>query len=254
MSSWMHVNASYRDTLARAGLVSFDDWMGAARDAERDAGRRETFTTFALDVAGGFRVYLKRFRPAGPSPRFVLRHSRQRREAESAWMLAALDVPTAEVVAAGERRCCTCVTAAFVATREIPGAVPMPEFVETRPTRARRRALVAALARIVRRMHDGGYVDHDLRFRNILVTTTDDGAGVHLIDSPRGGRPRCRVRWAKRRDLATLNEDARTLASRTERLRFVLTYLGTDRLGRVGRRLCRRVENLTDRIVRRGRR
>ena len=243
MSSWMNVNESYRERLTRAGLVSFDDWMQVARERERPAGRQETFTVFTLDVDDGFRVYLKRFRPSRPSAWFIVRRSRQRREAESAQILARLGVPTAEVVAAGEQRTCGCVSEAFVATKEITDARPLPEVLQTLETRADRLALVGNLAAIVRRMHDGDYVDHDLYFRNVLVRGAAAGrCELYIIDSPRGGRPWCCLRRKKLRDLATLNRDARGVVSRTDRVRFIMTYLGKDRLDRGDRDLCRRID------------
>ena len=103
--------------------------------------------------------------------------------------LATIGVPTAEVVAAGECRRRGCAAEAFVATKEIAGARPLTEFLAEFSAdvrgRARREkvALVEALARVVRRMHDAGYVAHDLYARNVLVTVGPDGGhAVWLID------------------------------------------------------------------------
>ena len=241
MTEWFTVNDAHRDVLARAGLATFDDWMDVATDDERPAGRQETLTRFDLPGRDDFGVFLKRCRPAGPMPRFFLRHSRQRREAESAWTLQTLDVPTVEVVAAGERRRFGCVSAAFVATCEIRGAGPVSERATT--SRRERNALIDALARVVRRMHDGGFVDHDLYLRNVLVRRTPEGAHeVFIIDSPRGRLRRFGQRRGTVRDLACLDRGARTRASRSDRVRFMKTYLGRERLDDADVRLMREID------------
>jgi len=177
--------------------------------------------------------------------RFFLRRSRQRREAENAVLLCRLGVPTAEVVAAGERRRFGCVTAAFVATREIPGAESMAERAEmlrNMPRRAK-TALIEQLARVVRRMHEAGFIDHDLYLRNVLVRETP--AGTHelfIIDSPRGGRRRFGRRRGRLRDLACLSRDARALVSRIDRARFVKGYLAHARLDRADATFMRDVD------------
>jgi len=249
MSEWMRINESCRKAVWEAGLVGFDDWMTVARTSEKSSGRGETLADFEIARHEGFRVYLKRFRPQGLTFRFFLRRSRQRREAENAIFLRETGVPTAEVVAAGERRRLGCVTEAFVATKGIPGAIPLTEFAsafaaERLPeSRRKRLALIEKLASIVRRMHDAGYVDHDLYCRNILVGETPEGTHeFYVIDSPRGECPVLSRRRGKLRDLACLSRDARDFLSRTDRARFMKTYLGLARLGRGDWVLCRKID------------
>ena len=246
MSQWLFINESFRDALERAGLAGFDDWMNVSRESEEPSDREESMTV--VDVKG-FRVYLKRRRPERAGFRFFLRRSRLRREAENAMFLRELGVPTAEVVAAGERRRRGCATEAFVAVREIRGARPLGDYVREFWTerRGRRRreqiALIEKLALIVRRMHDAGYVAHDLYWRNILVSDAPEGAHAFwIIDHPRGGRRLLGLRDGKIRDLACLNRDAGPCVSRADRVRFVRFYLGRRRLGSSGAQLCRRVE------------
>jgi len=249
MSERMEINETCRELAAGAALTGFDDWMNVAREDETPAGREESLTVFRLGGAGGFRVYLKRYRPARPRLRFFLRPSRQTCEAENAKFLRELGLPSAEVVAAGERRRFGCVAASFVATREIPDATPLsvlgPGLLAKRSKEARRARLeiIAKLAGIVRRMHDAGYVDFDLYCRNVLVTETPGGTHeLYKIDSPRGGRPLLGRRRGMLRDLACLNRDARTFLSKTDRVRFIQAYLRRERLRVDDRRLCRRID------------
>lgn len=245
----MRINESCRKAVWESGLVGFDDWMQVARASEKPSGRAETLVHFEIAGHNGFRVYLKRFRPDRLTFRFFLRRSRQRREAENATVLREIGVPTAEVVAAGERRRLGCVTEAFVATRGIPGATPLTEFApvfgaERSGERRRvRLALIEKFASIVRRMHEAGYVDHDLYWRNILVSETPRGTHeFHVIDSPRGTRHVAGGRRGKLRDLACLHRDGREFLSRTDRARFMKVYLGRERLERADWLLCRRID------------
>jgi tRNA A-37 threonylcarbamoyl transferase component Bud32 len=221
--------------------------MRVARDLEHPSGRQESLTTFILAGDVGFRVYLKRYRPRRPSLRFFLRRSRQRRERCSAERLLALGIPTAEVIAAGEQRRFGCVSAAFVATREIPDTCPLDVVVpewwgeRTAQTHRRRHGLIVKLARLVRRMHDGGYVDHDLHLRNILMRELPgELPTLFMIDSPRGGCRFLRGR-GKVRDLAALDRDAGLFLTKADRLRFMRAYLGRGRLNRRDKDLVARI-------------
>lgn len=117
-----------------------------------------------------------------------------------------------------------------VMSEESPGAPP-----------ALRRELIDRLARYVRRLHEYHFVHHDLFWRNIILS----GQSLdhfNLIDAHKG-----RV-WlpgtetlARAKDLATLDAAAPAFFRRTERLRFLLLYLGQDRLDARGRQLAGRI-------------
>lgn len=249
MSEWMRINEAYADVLAEAGLTGFDDWMTVAREDERPTGRQESLTVFRPGGERGFHVYLKRCRAKRPMGRFFLRRSRQRREAANAEFLRGLGVPTAELVAAGERRFLGCVSASFVATREIENARPLSALAprlfadRSRRTRPLRLSVIAKLAGIARRMHHAGYIDFDLYWRNVLVQERPgDMPELYKIDSPRGGRRLFGRRRGRLRDLACLSRDARSHLSRTERARFLKAYLGRDRLSHEDGDFCERIE------------
>jgi hypothetical protein len=92
-------------------------------------------------------------------------------------------------------------------------------------------------------MHRTRFADGDYHLRNLLARRLRDGWKFRNLDSPKGrvfswGPLRAR---AQRRDLALLDRDARGLFRATERLRFLLQYLGVPRLDERGRRAVRRI-------------
>jgi rfaE bifunctional protein nucleotidyltransferase chain/domain len=189
VSVWLHINETYAGMLAETDLSTFDAWMSVPVERERSSGRRESLAVLSPEALG-FRIFLKRYRPKSPTMRFFLRRSRQRREAENAMRLGEAGIPSPEVVAAGEKRRGGRVAAAFVATREIERVRPLSEVIaapRADASRDARRRLIDALARLVRQMHDLGYVDFDLHCRNVMVREhADDDPEFFIMDSPRG--------------------------------------------------------------------
>ena len=246
MADWLYVNPAHREMLDRAKLGGLDAWMSAARGSEGPRDRGESLAVVELPA---FRVFLKRYRADGAARLGFLRRSRVRREAENAMLLRAAGVPTADVVAAGERRRLGRPVEAFLATREIVGARALASLAAEYPpgVRGRRRreklALVEKLALIVRRMHDAGYVAHDLYVRNVLVTDGPDGSrALWLIDHPRGSQ---RL-WGRAdgfvRDLACLRRDLPDGVTGADVARFVKFYLGLRRLDRRAAKFMRAVD------------
>jgi len=97
------------------------------------------------------------------------------------------------------------------------------------------------IANYVRRIHEDGFTHGDLKWRNILVTTTDAPC-VFFIDCPSGGRKSFfRRRHFVIKDLAGLDRPAAEYLSRTTRLRFYLWYRNQTRLTQEDKALIARV-------------
>jgi hypothetical protein len=127
----------------------------------------------------------------------------------------------------------------------------MPHWPELHP--AKRRETLHGVARLVGKLHRKGYVHRDLYLSHIFYDdSAQGGESVQLIDLQRVIRPRWRrERWIVK-DLASLNfSTPQNCLSRTERLRWLLVYLGTRKLTASGRRLAYRVLGKTSRIARR---
>jgi tRNA A-37 threonylcarbamoyl transferase component Bud32 len=166
-----------------------------------------------------------------------LRRSKVKREYDFLLQLAQSGLEAAVPIAWGEQRIARWLLRSFLVTEGIPGPMPMDEFIaQTLPAmpdaerRRARRELLRTLAQSTRRFHDHGFVHHDLYWRNIILS--EGGMDrFFIIDAPKGRR--CRP-WenlgCRAKDLATLDAPAPLFFRRTERLRFVLSYSGANRL------------------------
>lgn len=146
-----------------------------------------------------------------------------------------LDAPVA--VAWGEERRAGFVIRSFLISEAVAAAFSLDRFIrdwlpglplgEQRRVRA---VLIQRLADSTRRMHQQRFVHHDYFWRNIILSGTHLRS-FSLIDAHKGtvwppwGERRSRVK-----DLATLDAPAPRFFRRTDRLRFLLAYLGERRL------------------------
>ena len=137
--------------------------------------------------------------------------------------------PVARPVAVGERRRLGVLERSWAVTRDL-GARDLRVLLEAaRENGAERRALLERFARFARRLHDAGVDQDDFSPNNFLVR--GDGEFV-LIDferarlrrGPLGARAWTQLAKLHRRDFGV---------SRSERLRFLRTYLGSS--GAAGR-------------------
>jgi hypothetical protein len=125
---------------------------------------------------------------------------------------------------------------------------------------AARHQIATLLARFVAEFHQTGLCHRDLYLCHIFAQLDFSGSAppeFTLIDLARAFRPRWRrQRWIIK-DLAQLDASARQIgASRTDRLRFLNTYLGLAREGRLGdyaRRIIRKSDWILSRIARKSR-
>lgn len=123
----------------------------------------------------------------------------------------------------------------YMVTRETPG-IPFRQYLhQQRDGRslpiqglALRRKVLRALGREVGRLHASGFSHGDLRTGNVLVAIENaSSVRVYFLDNE-GTRRHLFGRVPRRRrvkNLAQLNMDAPSLASRTDRLRLFLAYL-----------------------------
>ncbi len=249
------IRGEYLKSLAEAGFDRFDAFMG--RDLGDPIARSRTSRTVRCTLPGGPRIYVKSYYYT--SWRSVLRgslrntwlgRSRARREWDSLELQEALGLPSVPRIALGECRFLGALTGCFLVTAEAPGETlenlagrisPGTEATVS-GDREPRQGLIRAVADLTRRMHDHHFVDGNFRFRNLLAAPGGDGSwDLVNLDSPRGRRTR-RIARARLVDLASLRGDALRCTTRTERLRFLLTYLGHRRLTPDARDLARRIE------------
>jgi hypothetical protein len=245
------VDESLRPILAAAGLDSFEalwaletpwfeppnrrrgGWSGVARIGLADGeGSRQGF-------------FLKRqenhtrWSPAHPvrgEPTFAA-------EMRNILGLRRSGVPTLEPVFFAQRRMEGHWRVVLV-TRELGGYRPLDAFTKEwqaagwSQTRMLRRQVLAVAAPAIRRMHLAGFQHRALHPKHVFVKTDQAGrVGVCLIDLEKMRRRPFSFRNALR-DLDSLNRRSPHW-SRTDRLRFLKRYLGTERLDWRGRLLWR---------------
>jgi serine/threonine protein kinase len=166
-------------------------------------------------------------------------------------MEAGFNAPVA--IAAGEERCLTVLRRSFLVTLPVEGC-SLPQFLCGRcaacapafPLR-RKREMLAALARELRRFHDRGFVHGDLVPGNIFVV--HDGRGLAHFCFMDNDRTRRYPAWLKhrlwRRNLVQLNRFPLAGISLQDRMRFFHAYMKLGKLGSKERKLLRWLEQKT---------
>jgi len=134
---------------------------------------------------------------------------------------------------------------AILITEELSGFVSLEALVADwthngAPPPAVRRNVIRAVAHLARRMHRSRIQHNCFYPKHIFVRVGDDGqAAARVIDLEKSrSRPFATV--CALRDLDTLNRHAAAWR-RSDRLRFLLDYLGVARLPRYGRWLWRQL-------------
>lgn len=175
------------------------------------------------------------------------------REWENTRRAGELGIPVPELIlaAADPNRPCK----SLLVTRELAGYLPLHRYLPARwladrgsPARRRaffafKRRLVARLAEMTRRLHAANLFHRDLYLCHFFLAETESGADgfqLVLIDWGRLIESR-RDRW-RIKDLAQLlfSSDLAGI-NRSDRLRFLLQYLGIRRLNPEARALARKV-------------
>lgn len=265
MNRQMWVCPSDAALLARHGLADFDcffttslaepmpkpglppwRWRGRLRLPD-EAGREHVFYLKRFDgIPVGYllRSRLRDGSPSGPAAR----------EVANARRLHAAGVPTVRIAAWGIERRARLERRSFVLTRAAPGealerllgelaALPRPRL------RVVRRALLAATADVVRRLHAARLVHRDLYLSHLFADAQSDPPAITLIDIQRIMRPRWRWRRWVVKDLAALDYSTpRWAVSTTDRLRWLERYLGRPWREGSSRRLARQVARRSRRL------
>ncbi len=198
----------------------------------------------ALELVGR-RYFVKHYRALKPSLRHFIGASRVRTEWNNLQYFNSLNIPTPDPVAMGERRQWGVFREGILVTAEVPNALDLEQLAITRNSYLHDRnwfdCLCRELAIPLRRLHDTAFTHNDLNWRNVLLTL-EPTLKVYFFDCPTGRRwpwPFLPFRIAK--DLTHLDKLGRLYLSRSQRLRFYLTYAGHTRLDDKDKRLLRRV-------------
>lgn len=239
----LFIDPSWKPLLERSGLAGFEQawtyeaaWVEAPNDYR--GGWSGVGRVTLMDEAGEVGVYLKRQQnharrtwrhPWTGEPTFT-------REFRIIRHLQRHGVGTPQPVLFGERRLQGALQAVLL-TAELAGFRPLDELGAVGWPLARQRALLRAVARTVRGMHDAGIQHRSLYAKHLFVRAGGDGFEVAVIDFEKSRRNLWPVLPAFY-DLVTLNY--RTAGwSRSSRLYFFKQYWDAGKLTRWQKWLCR---------------
>lgn len=209
MSTTLTIAEGFAEPLRAAGFETFGKIM--ALPAPRGDVTRAVPGRFTTRVeAAGRTFYLKRHHGL-----------RTAWQARNEWLRlhelrdAGIACPTP--VAFGEQRGLFGTDESFVVTEEIPNAAQADWWLRDRP--ARRGELLAPIADLARRFHEGGWCHKDFYLCHFFVQETADDAGalkIFLLDLQRCARPCCCARRWRVKDLAQLHYSMTAQSGYTE--------------------------------------
>lgn len=253
----IRIDAAYADRLRAAELDS------VPRALDYESGRvcawsRSTDTIHVPGCGGIPGFFLKRYKyPTwGRRLRAALRGTffgEHRAAAERRLLndMRMLGIPAVRPIAYGARRIAHFLSASFLITEEVPEARNLTNFAAQVASgkialgAVGRQRFCAALARQIAEIHSAGFVHGQLFWRNILIRVGPSGdAEFFFLDA----RPRRTGGWVSRQsdwwieELGHVAASARPFSTRTDRLRFLLTYSGTRQLTPDLRNLIRRID------------
>ena len=143
----------------------------------------------------------------------------------------------------------------FIITEKIPDAESLeqklPDYFDSAPTvenLALRRDFISQLATVIKKFHKTGYRHRDLYLCHIFYTGSGE---FYLIDLARAFKPLFFGGRFRVKDLAQLYYSAPGKKfSRTDRLRFYLSYLGRNKLTTKDKTFISKVKRKAKRIAR----
>jgi len=181
-------------------------------------------------------LFLKVFHPPSgiASAKDFCRSSKAFRFLRQSVALAAAGFLAPTTVAAGEERTRRRLKRAFVLTAAVPGE-PAPEFLRNRYSDglsglglAEKRLALESMGRVIRCLHDAGFVHGDLVPTNIVIATEPGGGcRFYLMDNDRTRRyPLWLAQSLWKRNLVQLNRFPLPGITLQDRMRFFRAYSG----------------------------
>lgn len=220
----------WRELLRSSSLQTFDDWWQKKVDwFEPPNMRRGGWSGVSRLVLGdeGRAVFLKRqenhvFRNLAHPFRGMPTFSR---EMENILTLQKAGVPALTPVYFAQRNA-DGVLRAILVTEALAGFVALNTVVPARLSFAARHKLIEEVTRVLNILHRNKLAHNCLYPKHLFVKAGEGGYEVRLIDLEKA-RKCWRSSSAMFRDLDTLNRHAHGF-TRTDRLRFLMSYLNTD--------------------------
>lgn len=205
-------------------------------------------------------IFVKIFLPRGKDLlRAIALGSDPLREYRSLCFLRDLGIPVVKPLAVGVQRRFGMPRSAFLITEAVAHGQNLDAYLtrlkmmEPSLDKTRRDDALRRFAVDIGRMHQSGFVDGDLHFRNVLVVEEAAVISWAFLDHPRSRVLRAgtgRHADGIAHDLACLDKHAPKFLRRTERLRFFKAYVGHQELNREDKTLLRAIEKRRQKLLR----
>lgn len=226
------IGGPWRDLLLDENGLRLEQWRAEGRVETVKAGPHRVVYRVQLP---DFAIYIKHYLVPDRRAKYRqwFRRGKGRNEGKRSESLKSIGVPTISPIALGERRKRKFLFDNFLITREIPDSVPMDEFVEEHlgqipePRRSRlRQRLAEALGVLTAKLHNAGLVHIDFHPGNVLVRIDSNDVPVLMMIDLDALRTVKKLNWtAAERNVALLDHYFWTRAGRTDRRRFLKSYL-----------------------------
>lgn len=231
MPTFWKITPAYRNSPIAALLPS----LAAAFDTAGQYVTSSPISRVIRKEVAGEAVYIKTYTRGGKSLRRWFGRSRARAEWENLFFFEQLDIPIPPLVAYGQETRGGLFKRAALVTAELKNTRDLNTLhLEDHPILKDRHWVTAVshqIARHTRRLHQLRFGHLDLKWRNILVSLQAPPR-VYFFDCPAGQirRGPNATRWFIK-DIACLDKVAKMRLSRTQRLKFFMTYERIHRLG-----------------------
>lgn len=236
MTHPVFIAANARDTLRRHHLDSFEALWSAEADLVDEPnharGGYSSVSRLTLKDADGIPqvFYLKR------QSNYLIRNIRHplgeptvARELYNIERYARLGIPALEAAFYAQRRI-KGKWQAILLTRNLEGYMPLDYWFANwhELEYYQKRDLLVAAGKLVALLHTNSIVHNCLYPKHIFLRPTEDGVGARLIDLE-NSRAHLFSPWGRIRDLEALYRRSQP-PSRSQRLRFLLAYLGKSKV------------------------
>jgi tRNA A-37 threonylcarbamoyl transferase component Bud32 len=222
----------WRETLLGPHGLRLEDWRQEGRLTTVKSGPHRV--VYRADLPEGT-IYIKH--NLVPDYRAMwrqwFRRGKGRNEGKRSQELASIGVPTISPVALGEQRKRKFLFENYLVTPEIPGTIPLDEFLERHlgdwpePDRSRiRQRLARSLGILTAKLHDANLIHIDFHPGNVLVRIGEEATPELFMIDLDALRNQRRLSWQKAaQNLALLDHYFWLRSSRTDRHRFLEAYL-----------------------------
>jgi tRNA A-37 threonylcarbamoyl transferase component Bud32 len=241
MTSFWKISKSYLNSPVAEAFQSLEKTAGATGQYVTSS---PISSVIRKEVANQ-RFFIKTYTAGGKSLRRWIGRSRARAEWENILFFQNVGIPTAPLVAYGQKTRGGLFQQAAIVTAELKDTRDLNALhLDNHPILKNRQWIASVshqVARHTRCLHQNRFGHLDLKWRNILVTMSN-APQVYFIDCPAGQMRRGpgAGRWFVK-DIACLDKVAKKRLSRTQRLRFYMEYEGLQRLGDKDKQKIRRI-------------